>query len=172
MPDLATVTTLATALGVGGIIGQWYGAGKDRRTARAAVLQELAAVERARWWTVEHGADWSKLELTIRNLQSAALIARVPRSAVMPYSQLATAAFQASCDEAEERGDPDYAGIPTEIADAVREAAEVVSRAAWSPPATRWLWLHMRLWANQRRVNAITDEDTKRRISRARETVR
>ena len=51
--DPATIVSLIGALGIGSMLGQWASGSKDRRTARAAVLKEIAAVERARWSQTE-----------------------------------------------------------------------------------------------------------------------
>lgn len=177
MLDLSTVIPLIVSLlgafGVGSLIVQWAAGGKDRRAARAAVLTELAAVESARWNLDPSASDGPRLPEAIRRLETAALIARVPRSAVIPYAQLAHAGFVLLQDELELRGEPEFVtGIDADVADLVINAAEIVSRAAWATPATRWTWLPDRVRQLNRQVNAIEDEAFQRKIRSARRLVR
>jgi hypothetical protein len=67
--DVSTIVSLIGALGLGSVLGQWIGAGKDRRTARAAVLKEHAVVENARWYQEDAAADTTRLEEAIRALE-------------------------------------------------------------------------------------------------------
>jgi hypothetical protein len=176
VPDLATVIPLVVsvlgALGVGSLIGQWVAGGKDRRAARAAVLDKLGAVEAARWYGTDRGADSEKLVAAVRELETAALIARVPRAAVVPYAQLAVAGLWHMHNEVERHDDEERAGLDLSISDAIHDAAEVVSRSAWSAPAIRWLWLRSALLANRRTVGAIDDERFVRTLGYARRSVR
>ena len=162
--DASTIISLIAALGIGSLIGQWYTASKDRRTARAAVLKELAAVEKA--WPA---ADSPRLSDAIRQLEIAALVARVPRAAVLPYVQLATAGLWIVQDEIELRDSPPEVGLAIDVAYAVLDAAEIVSKAAWSSPATRWVWLRWRIRRLGRAVATIENDDAriKRKIEDA-----
>ena len=90
--DAGTIVALIGALGFGSVIGQWFGAGKELRAARAAVLKALEAVESARWGIGEDGTANKGRSEAIRELQTAALIARIPRAVIRTYAQLATAA--------------------------------------------------------------------------------
>jgi hypothetical protein len=138
--DAATLISLITALGVGSFIGEWYGAGKDRRAARATVLEKLATVEAARWARDSRAVDDRRRADAVRELEIAALTARVPRSAVVTYVQLATAALwwiHIHLESGEERTEP--GAISATFHELVVEAAGIVSRAAWGSPATRWL---------------------------------
>jgi hypothetical protein len=176
VPDLATIIPLVVsvlgALGIGSVIGQWVAGGKDRRAARAAVLDKPAAVEAARWVGDDPGDDNVKLRTAIRELETAALLARVPRAAVVPYAQLAAAALGYMHGEVEQTGSVDYAGITMRMSDTIIGAAEVVSRAAWSPPAVRWLWLRRALRANRRAVGAIDEKAFLSSLDYARRTIR
>lgn len=69
-------------------------------------------------------------------------------------------------------GEPEWAGLDMEMADVVLDAAEIVSRAAWSPPATRWLWLRWRVRKLSNQVTSIEDAATKHKIESARRLVR
>jgi hypothetical protein len=86
--DAANIVSLIGALGIGSVIGQWFTASKDRKTARAAVLKELALVEEARWYQDGPETDSPKLSIAIRQLETAALIGRVPRACHTSNSQL------------------------------------------------------------------------------------
>lgn len=172
MPDIATAASLASALGAGGLIGQWYGGGKDRRSTRAGVLKALSEVEHARWYSDRDPQGVERLRAAIRELESASLIARVPRSVVVPYAQLAHVGWEITAEADDRRGDPEYASQTMAVSDLVRDSAETVSRAAWSSSATRWWWLRWRLWRTRREVDAITDARTRERITLARRLVR
>jgi hypothetical protein len=159
--DLATAVPLLVsilgALGVATIISQWFASGKDRRTSRAAVLTELAAVEAARW--PSHSGtdveDITRLRAAIRQLETAALIARLPRRAIVRYVQLSTACLHFTLEEVERYGDPEAAALPQALYDLLLDAAEIVSRVAWSSRATRWLWLSRQLRKLDRAVETI-----------------
>jgi hypothetical protein len=152
-----------------------FAAGKDRRAARAAVLTELGVIETARWADPREDVDtqYRQLRAAIRQLQTAALIAQVPRRPVVLYSQFALAAFWYIRGEIEKvRGDPDLIGLPTGFYDTVYDAADMVSKAAWSSPATRWLWLPWRHLRLDRRARAIKDSELAPLIAGARRHVR
>lgn len=167
------VVSVLGALGVATVIAQWFNSGKDRRAARAAVLMELADVESARWYRDGEIDDNRRLRDAIRKLETAALIARIPRRVLVPYAQLATAALWTTQYEVEKfEGDPEASSLPTPFFELLQEAASVVSWAAWSPPTARWLWLPVRLGRVNRMTNRIDNESVKARIARAREKVR
>jgi hypothetical protein len=163
--DLATVVPLVVsvlgALGIASIISQWFAAGKDRRSARAAVLTELAAVEAARWARVreEEAAEHTKFQEAIRQLQTAALIARVPRRPVVLYAQLAMVSLWYTRAQVDKYGEPEASFLPDDFAFVVRETAEMISRAAWTSPATRWIWLPLRQRHIARQLRAIKDDE-------------
>jgi hypothetical protein len=163
--DLATVVPLVVsvlgALGIASIVSQWFSSGKDRRAARAAVLSHLGAVEAGRWANLDDdlGEQYVRLRAAIRELETAALIARVPRRPVVLYAQLALAAFWHTRGELEKYEEPEASSLPTEYSNIVHSAAELVSRAAWSSPATRWVWLRWRQRRVARRLRGMHYDD-------------
>ncbi|MDN5929605.1 MAG: hypothetical protein L0I24_00820 [Pseudonocardia sp.] len=175
-PDLIAavplIVSIVGALGVGGLIGQWYASGKDRRAARAALLTCLGDVEDARSHRDGWAIDNPRLSQAIRKLETAALIANVPRSVVVPYAQLATAGLWHTEYEVNLAGDPEAASLPPAMAEATRNAAAIVSRAVWSTPATRWWWLSYRLAQLDKEIAAISHVGIRSRIERAQHLIR
>jgi hypothetical protein len=123
------------------------------------VLEKLGAAERARWPKSEDELDDAqKLVDAVRGLGTVALLARVPRPAVWVYSQLATAATWYIREDIEMDGfGPEYGtggGLDMDFSDTVLDAADIVSRAAWSSPISRRLWLARRLHRLDRKIEA------------------
>ena len=155
--DLATIISLVGALGVGSVVGQWFGGAKDRRAARLLWLRSLVPPR-------AHGGRRVKTSSTtlrsavIGGLEIAALLARVPRPAVWVYSQLATAATWYIREDIQMDGfGPEYGtggGLDMDFSDTVLDAADIVSRAAWSSPISRRLWLARRLRRLDRKIEA------------------
>jgi hypothetical protein len=175
--DLATALPLVVSvlgvLGVGTIIGQWFAGGKDRRAARAAVLAELGEVEAARWARGDdESAERTAFQTAIRQLQTAALIARLPRRPVVLYSQLALVSLWYTRSQLDLYDDPEASGLPGDFALIVREAAEMISKAAWASPATRWIWLPRRQRQVAGRAQAIEHPELARFIADAPRFVR
>lgn len=141
------IVSILAALGAGSVVGHWVAGGKDRRAARATALERLGAVEEARWVEKGRDEDHTRFRTAARQLEAAALIARVPRRAVILYLQYAEAALTSVHQEIEDRGGDPYrqVGISVGSDEVVAQAASVVSRAAWSSPTTRWVWLRWRL---------------------------
>ena len=106
-----------------------------------------------------------------RNLETAALIAKLPRSPVRLYVQLATAALMASNEDAEPRGDPEYGSINAQLSEVVLNSAALVSDTAWASPLTRWFWLRRRIRKLEREIAAIESTDVKRKIEYSRSFV-
>lgn len=170
--DLSTFISLVAALGVGSLIVQWYGAGKDRRTARGGVLKALSAVESARWYSSDRDTHRELVD-AIRELETAALIARVPRPFVRAYAQLAVAASWASRNNAEQHGgDEEGSGISLDLSDVVLEAADLVSRAAWSSRLMRYAWLRRQLRILRRHIDELARPDDRAAIESARRRIR
>jgi hypothetical protein len=144
------------ALGLAGLITQWFAAAKDRRASRAAVLNALAAAEAARWATGAAVADFERLRSALRDLETALLIARLPRSMVAAYAPVAFAALWYVQADVERYGDPEEASIDPPLHDAVRYAAETISRAVWSGPTTRRVRASWRGWRFRRQVAKLT----------------
>jgi len=86
--------------------------------------------------------DLGEFQTSMRKLQTAALVARLPRDAVWEYAVLAQAARWLSEEEWERTGDPETGGgIDGYLAEAAREAARAVAAIAWSPaPMHTWRW--------------------------------
>jgi hypothetical protein len=163
------LVSLLGAFGVATVIGQWFASGKDRRDSRAEVLRALSEVEDARGLNTQAGPD---LEMAIRKLETAALVARVPRVAVLRYTWLARAANYYLSDQLELRGEPEYVGLELSIADAVLRAARIVAHAAWATPATRWLWLRPSIHYLDVDVLGIDDAQFQERLKHAKRFVR
>lgn len=137
MIDVGSAAALLGTLGIGSVAGQYVTSAKDRRSARAEVLNALGAVESARWAPHTEGAP--SFRDAARALQTAALVARVPRALLVEYLQLAQAACWRSFEKWEEDPDPEYGGgISADFADAVRQAARSLSDVIWVSPLLRW----------------------------------
>ena len=139
---IAEVVAVLGVLGVGSILGQYVGSSKDRREARAGVLSALADTESSRWVGPDSKTTLGEFQTSMRKLQTAALVARLPRDAVWEYAVLAQAARWLSEEEWELTGDPDTGGaIDASLAEAAREAARAIAAMAWSPaPLHTWRW--------------------------------
>lgn len=176
MPDLATVIPLAVsilgALGIGSAFGQWIAASKDRRANRAAVLDKLRRVEELRWTDTGDLTGGPTLLSAVRDLEVAALLARIPRSVVLQYGQLAVAGLWTMHDDIESGKHPEEVGLDIDMSNAIHAAAEVVSRAAWSTPASRWLWLRRHMRRTEKLVEKIEDRGFRRQVASARHSIR
>ncbi|HEY0227316.1 MAG TPA: hypothetical protein VGC05_13195, partial [Mycobacterium sp.] len=131
--DVLQWVPLLGALGVGSVIGNYIGAGSARREVRSGVLKSMAATESRRWAGT---SDYRDFVIAVRDLETAALIARVPRHAVRHYLVLAEAARHLSDASFEQFGGGDElgaGGIDGYFADVVRAAAEAITRLAWRP---------------------------------------
>lgn len=135
--DVLQWVPLLTALGISGLIVGWAGAGKARREVRSGVLKALAATESSRW---ANGVNYREFNTAIRELETAALVARVPRNAIQHYSVLAEAARRLSDDSYEEHDGDEEMGagaINGYYANLVRDGAEIITRLAWHPVRSR-----------------------------------
>lgn len=137
--DLATFLSILTALGAGSVIGTWYGAGQTRREVRSAILKAIAMTEKERWAEDPDSADYPEFVTAVRDLETAALIARIPRRSVRHYVVLAEAARGLS--DASVYFDPAdqsfFGGIDGYFDTLVRDTAELLARLAWSPWISR-----------------------------------
>ena len=118
------------------MIGNYIGGGRARREVRGAVLKAIEATETTRWAPT----IYREFRTAYREVETAALIARVPRAAVRHYLVLAEAGLKLSDDSYEERdGDEEMGagGIDGYFADVIQEAAEMITRLAWRPWLTR-----------------------------------
>jgi hypothetical protein len=132
--NASQIISIIGALGIGSILGQWLGNAKERRQTRADVLAALSEVETMRWWsaTTKNANDFT---LAARSLQTACLIARVPRRVVAEYLIWARAAFWTSEEAWNNDPDPEAGGggIEADFSDQVREAAVILADAVWAP---------------------------------------
>ena len=169
--DIPTLVSIAGALGLGSIVGQFVSAGKDRRAARAAALQAINDVEEARWAPAAEGAP--SFSRALHGLYTAALIAQVPRRPLRAYLTYAQAAQWESARAWNEEPDPEQrgGGIDTQFADTVREAARTLIAAVWAPRGLRWLRTYRMVRRLEQRAAEIRDKDVRRTLSRAEQVV-
>jgi len=129
MIDAAAIAAAAGALGLGSVVGAYIAGGKDRRAARAAVLDHIREIEFERWAPT----DWLKLRRHTTALTAGALVAQLPREVVAEYVALVQAAAQLSQENYEADPESEYAnGINGKVADLVESAARLVIVVAWS----------------------------------------
>lgn len=133
--DIASVTSIIGALGIGSFIGQYLIGSQQRRQLRSDVLRCLSNTEKNRW-AGPASTDPKRAEFneSIRELETAALIARVPRKTLVTYMRLAIAARGMSeIGVAEGMGYEEDGGINAVFADIVRDSAAHVTHSLWSP---------------------------------------
>lgn len=166
---VSEVVSVLGAIGLGSVLGQYLASSKDRREARARVLSAIAEVEESRW-VGEGNATAAEFQTALRNLQTAALIARLPRDAVFEYGALAQAARWLSQETWDRTIEPELGGgIDAHLADATREAARAISELAWSwGPTHERRWRRARKRIEQRLAKLQSDEAT-RSVERSRE---
>ena len=165
--DLIQWIPLAGALGVGSLIGNYVGGGKARREVRSGVLRALAETENTRWAIV--GKDASSFSTAARDLETAALIARIPGSAVQQYVLLANAAWRFSVEDFRKKDGDNGAiagGVHSGLSDVVKGSAEVITELAWRPwwPRVTYKW---KLHKLREEAAAIDDEDVKLHLASA-----
>ena len=137
--DFLQWVPLLSVLGVGGAIVGWVGAGKARRELRSAVLNAITVVEAERWARDPDSADYPKFVAAVHDLETAALVARIPRIAVRHYVVLAEAARQLS-DDAVDFDDADqtfWGGIDGYDATLFAMPPKVLTQLAWSARLAR-----------------------------------
>lgn len=163
--DVATVVALIGALGIGSIVGQYVAGAGQRRQTRAEVLRALGRVESARW----AGPDEPEVPFrqAIRELETAALLARLPRDLIVHYKVLAQAGHWLSTESWDEYPDPEFGGgIEGHFADVIWDAAADVSQLAWRP----WLGrvrIHRRIRERDSRAKEIDDAKVQRELKRS-----
>lgn len=106
----------------------------ERRALRADVLHRLGELERLRWFHTDDQFD--EFRRALMALRTAGLIAAADRELIEYYCHLAWTARLTS-EHAVEVGD-DVGGIPSELADLVRDAAKAVSDDIWHPVTSDW----------------------------------
>ena len=131
MLDISQVVSLIAALGLGSLLSQYALQGHARASVRAEALAALVAVERAR--RIRKG----DFQATASELQTRALIARVPRYAVQEYLSYAEAAWS-QVAFSDEVGNEESRGLTPSHALAVIEA-DMLSEMMWHPIWSRRL---------------------------------
>lgn len=157
--DLATLASLLTAVGVSGLVVNWVAEGKARRQFRGDALKVLTEVESRRWAGQQH--SYREFARSLNDLQTAALVARIPRRAVHQYLILADVARRVSDDsfkELDEDFDAGAGGINSQFASLVRDTADVIARLAWEPTKSRF-WLTEDLKKIRTKVESVHDDD-------------
>lgn len=152
--DIATAAvSVISSLGIGTVMGQWVAGGKERREVRARALAALAEVESARWANLSESPE--AFTSAVRDLQTAMLVARLPREPTRAYIALATVGRWKSVESFERNPDAEHGGgINSKLADTVRDAAQLMSDVIWTPGLWRRMWLSRRL----SRLNRTVDE--------------
>jgi hypothetical protein len=127
------VGSLIGALGIGSVLGTWLTGGQARREVRSKVLAALAETEQKRW---AGDGNYHEFNIAVRRLETAALVARVPRKVVLHYVVLAQTANYLSRENYEELGGDEDMGagaINGYYAGHVRDAAEIITLCVWRP---------------------------------------
>lgn len=145
--DISGAASIIGALGIGSFIGQYLIGSQQRRQLRSEVLRQLASTEASRWnGTSSTDASRRQFDDSVRELVTAAIIARVPRKPLMLYLELATAARNMSDEDVDANPGQDEAGvIHPGLNRCVRDAATALSGLMWSPWLAR---AHMNRQAN------------------------
>lgn len=134
--DVETIASVLGLLGLGSILTQYVSGGSQRRQARSEVLRALSRAESSRW---EGPSDHPVFGDSMRELEVAAPIARLPQVTISHYILLASVGRSISAQRWEEEGDPEFGGaIPSDLADLVTDAACDVAKLAWHPFTGRW----------------------------------
>lgn len=165
--DFLQWVPLVGALGIGSVIGNYIGAGKARREVRSAVLKALATTENARWANLAE--DHRTFRTATRDLETAALIARIPRPAVQQYVLLADAAHRYSLEDFEEKDGEEEMGagsVNSELANVVQDSAEVITQLTWRPWWSRFTY-RARLKKLRDEAAAIDDKSVERALAYA-----
>lgn len=129
------IVSILSSLGIGSALGQFLAGGRDRREVRSHVLAMIEAVERARW-----KPHYSSLHHAIRNLESAGLVARLPRAQINRYTTLARSLPKHLRDS----GDPEIGFYihpdnqeGNDVAEQARAAAKDLVDLIWAPWRTQ-----------------------------------
>ena len=136
MPPWMPVLSALSAAVIGGVIAPQITQAKERRAARADVLNKVRHLERLRWGS----NDARDFRQAIAAFEYAAIIARLPRSIVTTYVGAAERARSNSDRFIDEDGKEDWA-ISIWAADAVRDALDKLSLMIWHPLLWRPRWI-------------------------------
>lgn len=153
------MASIIGALGIGSFAGQYLIGSQQRRQLRSEVLRHIAITERTRWAGASStDPSFQAFKESVRELETAAIIARVPRRPLTLYIQLATAARLLSDDDLELMDGEDGAGgISSEFSRSVRNSAAQVIRLMWSPWLAR-IGMKRQTQATEREVQGLKDE--------------
>lgn len=162
--DVGSIGSLVGALGLGSVLGQWVNGGGQRREMRARVLAALATCESGRWVSLNREAARPFPELA-REVEAAALVARIPRDPMNQYVTLAYAAWWASAATAEYEPDG-QGGVLSNYARVVTDAADHVTFLAWRPWRGR-VRLRSRVAALDQRAADIKDKEIRSSLDEA-----
>lgn len=172
--ELEAIPALLGALGLGSVATQFLLGGRSRREVRSEVLAQLAVTENARWGGTG-AVPFSQFLNEVRSLETASLIARVPRAAVLNYVVLAHAGKLRSQELLDQHGGPEddetggeTAWLNRELGDLVRDSAWLMTKLAWSPWMGR-ATLRYRLKQVRGRIGAL--DEHKREFVRAGERI-
>jgi hypothetical protein len=157
---------LVGALGIGSVIGNWVGGGRARREVRSGILKALATTENKRYCKDPNWKDYPEFITAIRELETAALIARIPSPAVHQYVVFAEAARKLSEDSVQFfPGDESFFGRVDGYFDKlVRDSAEVLTQLAWSPWQAR-VTRRWNSWKLRKRALQFDDEKIRRTLA-------
>ncbi|MDT5116210.1 MAG: hypothetical protein QOE30_1949 [Mycobacterium sp.] len=133
--DFSVIGPIIGGLGIGSLITQYLMAGRSRREVRGAVLKQLAEVEEARWAGGPDDPDYRAFQKALHALETAALIARIPRRAVIHYAVFAHVARWMTQDYLDSPSYDEEVGplLFNPVANVVTGAAQTVTRLVWSP---------------------------------------
>jgi hypothetical protein len=164
--DFLQWVPLLGALGIGSVVGNYVGAGRARREVRSAMFKTIAEVEKRRWCQHPDGADYPEFLAAVRDLETAALIARLPRTAVQHYVVLAHTARSLSNDAVDfDPTDQTFWGsINGDFDEVVRDTTRVLSRLVWNPWRAR-LAMHGSLKALRGRAVNFEDARIRRTLA-------
>jgi hypothetical protein len=116
------------------VAGSYVSGGSQRQAFRRDFLNTLKVVERERWAYVDSESD--RFLDACRDLESTALVARMPRDLVLQYLVLARTAWLVSSNSLDtgplDDDEGNSGGVISELATLVRDAAEDLARIAWS----------------------------------------
>lgn len=129
---------LLGVFGLGSLLTMAVSMREQKRQFRASVITAVGRVEDARWAS-EASSNFST---AAHELQTAALMAGLPREVVQAYLILAQAAFSESWADFEEKGvEGLYPGsIHPDHSNIVRRAAELIIQQVWSPWRSLLWW--------------------------------
>lgn len=136
------VQLLTGAIGgalISSVLGPYFTQSKERRQARADVLNALMQVENTRW--ADSDTTFIDFRKAVTTLKAVALVAGVNSEITDTYTRLASIARRTSQDDFDEATEEDIAtagGIPVALSDLTRDAAEVLILAIRHPFTRQW----------------------------------